>query len=156
MSRTSRIDFELVRTIAGEFPGGSWQRLDCASLHRPTELNPRAREWELLTHVHKKGGNYAFLFPEAHFAEERQILLDGPAQPFSERWSFRGVCWEGSEFTPEISRALRPNEEKHCRPSAVRVGEVGRLHRPPKRGRFHAQARDDCLSRAFGRRTHRE
>ncbi len=75
-----RIDFELVRTIAGEFPGGSWQRLDCASLHRPTELNSRAREWELLTHVHKKGGNYAFLFPEAHFAEERQILLDGPAQ----------------------------------------------------------------------------
>lgn len=80
MSRTSRIDFELVRTIAGEFPGGSWQRLDCASLHRPTELNPRAREWELLTHVHKKGGNYAFLFPAAHFAEEKQILLDGPAQ----------------------------------------------------------------------------
>lgn len=80
MSRTSRIDFELVCTIAGEFPGGSWQRLDCASLHRPTELNPRAREWELLTHVHKKGGNYAFLFPAAHFAEEKQILLDGPAQ----------------------------------------------------------------------------
>ncbi|MFA6545459.1 MAG: hypothetical protein WCS99_13655 [Limisphaerales bacterium] len=80
MPLESRLDFEIVRTIADEFPLGSWQRINCSRLHTPTGLNPRAREWELLTHVHKKGGNYAFLFPAGHFAEEREILLDGPAQ----------------------------------------------------------------------------
>lgn len=75
-----RINFDLVQRTVREFPGENWQTVHGSGLHMPTVQKPHARNWNLLQQVQKKGGNYAFLFPETFFAEEREIALDGPAK----------------------------------------------------------------------------
>lgn len=78
----NRLNLELVRTSTVQFPNAGWQFLNCKELVRTNGK----RSWQPLKHVEKKGGIYAFLFPEGHFSEVRQIALDGPAQrkiPFS-------------------------------------------------------------------------
>src|SRR5437879_2746971 len=95
---TSRINFDLVRRIAGEFPGENWQTLHASDLHRPTAMKPHALNWSLLRQVQGKGGNYAFLFPKTLFAEEREITLDGPAK--------RKIPFRFSVLTHPVSNGL--------------------------------------------------
>ncbi len=100
MELQARIDLEIVRTSAGDFPDG-WQRLSCNLLQ-----SPRSRSWKPLRHVRKKGGVYAFLFPEVHFAEDRQIQLDGPARrliPF--HFSTRNHPPVGGYFVAYVGKA---------------------------------------------------
>jgi hypothetical protein len=61
--------------------------------------------------VHKVGGNYAFLFPEANFAELREITLHGPGGlkiPFS--FSLRGHVSQEGLIVAYVGRASNLNQ----------------------------------------------
>ncbi len=76
--KPATIDQAFVREVVGEFPHGSWKSLRGSNLSSSTEANSKARSWKCVRCLHKVGGVYAFLFPESHFLEEREISLDGP------------------------------------------------------------------------------
>jgi hypothetical protein len=78
MKPIAKLDPTLVSNIVADFPNTQyWQSLACADLIKPKQAT---RDWAPLKHCEKKGGVYAFIFPNHLFRTPCRIKLHSPSK----------------------------------------------------------------------------